>query len=197
MGPLRLAVWDPGTVDPPDLNRQILYTTEDLGFKKAEAACRRLRRVNPDATVDCYSRRIDPESFAATANDGSFVLFDCLDSFAERKGLEGIQDAQGCPIFHGGVEGWCGQAATFRREGRRYGDAFGPDWFRLPTAGKPILPQVCAAIASCQVREYLGWLEDPGSTPLDGALLLYDGKSLTTKIVRLPGGPAGGRNRNE
>ena len=197
LAPLRLAVWDPGILDTPDLNRQILYTAEDLGAKKAEAACRRLKRINPDATVDCYSRPLDPESFAAAETGENFVLFDCLDSFAGRKGLEEIQDARGCPIFHGGVEGWYGQAATFRRDGRRYGDAFGADWFRLPKAGKPILPQVCAAIASCQVREYLGWLEEPGSTPLDGALLLYDGKSLTTNILRLAAGPADGGNRNE
>lgn len=185
LGPIRLVVWDPSSLDPPDLNRQILYTTADIGAQKAKAACRRLRQINPEATVVCHARRLTPETHAAEGPSSGFALFDCLDSFAERKGLATIQETSGCPIFHGGVEGWYGQAATFRPGGRSYRDAFGPEWFRLPKGGKPILPQVCAAIASVQVREYLGWLEDPGTSPLDGALLLYDGKSLTTRILAL------------
>ena len=170
LGPLSLAVWDPATLDAPDLNRQILYTRRDIGAKKANAACRRLKEINPEANVECHAKRLTPETFATESLSSPFVLFDCLDSFSERRGLETIQQVAGCPIFHGGVEGWYGQAATFRPGGTSYRDAFGPEWFRLPKAGKPILPQVCASIASAQVREYLGWLEAPGSSPLDGGL---------------------------
>ncbi|MFP4430952.1 MAG: HesA/MoeB/ThiF family protein [Spirochaetaceae bacterium] len=190
LGPLVLSVWDPATLDAPDLNRQILYTTRDIGAKKARAACRRLKEINPDANVECHAERLAPDTFAPERLSLPFVLFDCLDSFAERKGLETIQQAAGCPIFHGGVEGWYGQAATFRPGGVSYRDAFGPEWFRLPKAGKPILPHVCAAVASAQVREYLGWLEAPGSSPLDGGLLLYDGRTLNTRILAVsPGSP--------
>jgi molybdopterin/thiamine biosynthesis adenylyltransferase len=190
LGPIRLSVWDPASLDAPDLNRQILYTPEEIGAKKADAACRRLKAINPEATVECHAQRLTPETFAAEGLSSGFVLFDCLDSFSERKGLSTIQRASGCPIFHGGVEGWYGQAATFRPGGSGYREAFGPEWFRLPKGGKPILPQVCAAIGSVQVREYLGWLEAPGTSPLDGALLLYDGKTLTTRILALaPGNP--------
>lgn len=192
LGPLRLAVWDPATLDAPDLNRQILYSSQDIGSRKAQAACRRLKEINPEATVDCRAERLTPEAFAEDGPSSEFVLFDCLDSFAERRGLGTIQRLSGCTIFHGGVEGWFGQAATFRPGGRSYSDAFGPEWFRLPKAAKPILPQVCAAIASVQVREYLGWLEAPGTSPLDGAMLLYDGKTLATRILALPSGNAGG-----
>jgi adenylyltransferase/sulfurtransferase len=190
LGPVTLQVWDPGVLDPPDLNRQILYTADDLGSPKAEAACRRLRAVNPEASVSCLSKPITAEDFSdafdSPKTQSSFVLFDCLDSFPARGELEKIRQEYGCTVFHGGVEGWFGQVITFPPGARGYREVFGEGWNSLPRATKPILPSVVSAVASYQVASFVNWLEDPKSNPTAGRMLLYDGKTLELRSVTIP-----------
>ena len=41
-------------VDPPNLNRQILYTQKDIGRNKVDAAKERIISLNPDALIETY-----------------------------------------------------------------------------------------------------------------------------------------------
>ena len=50
---------DPDVVELSNLNRQVVYTEEDLGRPKAEAAVARLRRLNADITVTGARDRAD------------------------------------------------------------------------------------------------------------------------------------------
>ena len=42
------------TVDASNLQRQILFTTEDVGKPKVEVAAKRLKALNPDVTINTY-----------------------------------------------------------------------------------------------------------------------------------------------
>lgn len=53
-----IRVIDQDTVELHNLHRQILYTTEDLYYPKAEASAKRLKRVNPLVTVEPVSENI-------------------------------------------------------------------------------------------------------------------------------------------
>lgn len=187
LGPLTLEIWDPGTLNAPDLNRQILYAEENLGSLKVEAARGRLGAINRELAIHTVSKLLTAESFGleSSLREQTFVLFDCLDNFAGRGEIEMIRRERGCTVFHGGVEGWYGQATTFTPEGGGYPGAFGPDFASIPPATKPILPQTVAAVASFQVGEYLHWCETAGSTPLSSAMLLYDGRSMRVDRVEL------------
>jgi Dinucleotide-utilizing enzymes involved in molybdopterin and thiamine biosynthesis family 2 len=187
LGPLTLELWDPGELNTPDLNRQILYAEADLGRPKVEAAAERLSAINRELTLRpmhgaLSAARFDAESSLA---GGPFVLFDCLDSFAARGELEKIRQARKCPVFHGGVDGWFGQATTFLGSGAGYEGAFGPEFASIPAGPKPILPQTVAATAGFQVSEYLHWCENPEKTPLSSAMLMYDGESMRVDRVEL------------
>src|SRR3954468_24915434 len=48
----RILIVDFDRVDVSNLQRQVLYTSEDEGQPKAEAAARRLRALNPFITVE-------------------------------------------------------------------------------------------------------------------------------------------------
>lgn len=192
LAPLTLEVWDPGIVDAPDLNRQILYRPDAEGRRKAVAAAEELTRINPDLTIRAHALSVSAEAFAehstvgeglesslgaSTPNlDPPFVLFDCLDSFAARAELEMIRRKTGCTVLHGGVEGWYGQATTFPGTGPGYADAFGPDFADVPAAAKAILPSTVAVIAALQVAEYLHIFSGDGSPSLAGTLAIYDGR---------------------
>lgn len=200
LAPLRLELWDPAVLDEPDLNRQILYEESDLGSTKADAAAARLRRINHELTVHPVPFAIDPESFPKhsalaglfssapePADRAPFVIFDCLDSFPARSGLGSIAAEYGAPLFHGGVEGWFGQAATILPESGGYAHRFGPDFATIPRAPKPILPQTVATIAAVQVAEFTHWCIDPASPTLASSLLLYDGMLMRFDRIELAG----------
>ena len=53
----RIGVVDDDVVELSNLQRQILYTTEDIGKGKAETAAVRLRALNPDVRVEPHSVR--------------------------------------------------------------------------------------------------------------------------------------------
>jgi len=212
LAPVTLELWDPAKVDDPDLGRQILYEPDDRGQRKAERAAARLRESNPQATVRAHAEPLDPESFfaaypkwlgeggAAAAGPpqrgkkgpppAAVALFDCLDSFAARRGLEQVQSrlwqaGVSCPIFHGGVESWYGQATTLLPTGGGYARAFGEGYDRGPEAAKPIMPHVVATVAAQQVGELIAWVRRPEATPLSNTLLLYDGREMHTRRVQL------------
>ena len=187
LGPLTIEFWDPGTLNEPDLNRQILYTEGDLGRLKVEAAAEVLRRINGELTLRPVAASLSASAFEAESSlaGKDFVIFDCLDTFSARAELDAIHRRTGAPLFHGGVEGWYGQATTFLDREEGYEKVFGPEYAAIPGAGKPILPQTVAAVASFQVAEYLHWCENPEATPLSSAMLVYDGSSMRVDRVEL------------
>lgn len=187
LGPLTLELWDPGVLNTPDLNRQILYAEADLGRPKVEVAAERLSAINGELTIRTVHGALSAGAFDAESSlvGEPFVLFDCLDSFAARGELEKIRKESNCSVFHGGVDGWFGQATTFLGSGAGYEGAFGPEFASIPAGPKPILPQTVAAIASFQVSEYLHWCENPEKTPLSSAMLMYDGESMRVDRVEL------------
>lgn len=179
LGPIHLDLWDPGFVDAPDLNRQIFYTPDDIGRKKVEIAQEQLFRINQELTIDLHAEPITAAAYSESISDGrSRVVFDCLDSFSARSQLEAIRRSQGVPVFHGGVEGFFGQATTFLPDRLGYEDVFGPGYQDRPPAPKPILPPTVAVIAALQVGEFVHWCSAPHETPLTGTMLLYDGRTM-------------------
>lgn len=187
LGPLTIEFWDPGVLNEPDLNRQILYSEADLHRPKVEAAGEILRRINSELILRPVGKRLTATAFEAESSlrGGQFVIFDCLDTFAARAELDTIHRESGAPLFHGGAEGWYGQATTFLARNEGYAKVFGPEYAEIPAAAKPILPQTVSAVASFEVAEYLHWCESPEETPLSSAMLMYDGRSMRVDRVEL------------
>ncbi len=187
LGPLRMELWDPGVLDAPDLNRQILYGQSDLGASKVAAARARLEDINPELDLTAVPGALDFDRFFETSAlaEEALVIFDCLDSFSARGGLDRIQKSMSCPVFHAGVETWYAQVTTLLPGGGGYARAFGPDFASNSTPPKPILPHVVSMAAAFQVGEFLRWCETPERTPLSDALLLLDAREMRTRRVAL------------
>ena len=81
VGHIRIVESD--TVSPSNLQRQVLYTTAEIGALKAEAAAARLSRLNPGCRLEIVAGRLT----AADASErlhGSDVVVDCTDNYAAR-----------------------------------------------------------------------------------------------------------------
>ncbi len=76
----RLGICDGDTVDMSNLHRQVLYTVDDVGVFKAEAAATKLRRLNPSIQIEPYCKRLNQFNCAKILTHYDLVL-DCTDNF--------------------------------------------------------------------------------------------------------------------
>ncbi|MCF7976234.1 MAG: HesA/MoeB/ThiF family protein [Phycisphaerae bacterium] len=144
-------IYDDGILDPPDLNRQILYTRRDLGLPKADCAQKLLEAINPDVTIVAHAERLTGESVVPEVD----MVVDCLDNFAGRLVLEALFFNRLIPIIHGGASAFFGQVTTLvpgktpplsEIYGRR-------NMEDMPGVPKDIYPPVVTAVASVQASE--------------------------------------------
>lgn len=59
---------DGAILDEPDLGRQVLYRTDDLGLFKAEAAKREILKINPSINIQTYNEHIDSATYPKLIN---------------------------------------------------------------------------------------------------------------------------------
>jgi len=111
MGIGHLGLCDGDKVTLSNLNRQVLFTTEDIGKQKAEAASTRLKTLNPDLKATVYNRNIDNES-AEEIIPKYDIIVDCLDNFETRFILNDTCVKSKKILVHAGISEYYGQLMT-------------------------------------------------------------------------------------
>ncbi len=95
-----------------DLNRQILYCTEDIGLDKVEAAAKRLLDIRPSLRLSLIKRKITKETSFPFEDKGAKIVADCLDNLPSRFVLDKMcRDAEAV-LIHAGIDGLFGQVTT-------------------------------------------------------------------------------------
>lgn len=171
-----LGIIDHDTVDQSNLQRQVLYTHDDLGQPKAATAARKLGRLNPYIRFEVFPERLTRanalEHFAAYD-----IIVDGSDNFPTRYLVNDAAVLTGKPLVFGAIFKFEGQVSVFN-----YAD--GPTYRCLyPTPPRPgavpncadigvlgILPGVIGALQASEVVKIICGI----GTPLSGKLLTYD-----------------------
>ena len=109
-----LGVADSDTASASNLNRQILYSENDLGTAKTDAALDRLRRLNSDLTIVTHPVRLTTANAAAIIAEYD-VIVDCVDSLAARSLINHAALAAGRDVVEAGIEGFHGFVLSVRR----------------------------------------------------------------------------------
>ncbi|MFL5727846.1 MAG: HesA/MoeB/ThiF family protein, partial [Cytophagaceae bacterium] len=78
-----IGIVDSDLVDVSNLQRQILYNTDDIGKSKAETAAKKLALLNPHLTFKTYNLKFSPEN-ALDIMSSYDVVVDGSDNFATR-----------------------------------------------------------------------------------------------------------------
>jgi molybdopterin/thiamine biosynthesis adenylyltransferase len=101
-----LRIVDRDVLELSNLQRQLLYSTDDLalGLPKAELARRRLVAVNPEVEVEAHVLDLRAESIEALL-DGVDVIVDGTDNFETRLLLNDASLKRGVPWVYCGVIG--------------------------------------------------------------------------------------------
>ncbi len=110
----RLRLIDPDRVALSNLQRQILFRTEDCGRLKVEAAAGSLRALNPNVSVEIVDKSIDAGN-ADTLLNGFDVVLDGCDNFETRFAVSDSCWRAGRVLVSGAVGRWDGLLSTFVR----------------------------------------------------------------------------------
>ena len=103
-----LGVADGDHVSPSNLNRQILYKTEDVGRSKSLAAVQRARELNPEVKAIPYEMRLLRDNGPALVRQYDLVV-DASDNLETKDLLNELCVAAARPLVWGAVERCEGQ----------------------------------------------------------------------------------------
>jgi molybdopterin/thiamine biosynthesis adenylyltransferase len=108
----QLTLIDDDTVDLSNLQRQTLFTLQDVGRGKARAAAEWLGRFDPAIAVTVHAARIDASNADALLAGADLVLDGC-DNFATRLAVSDACVRLGVPLTSAALGRFQGQVANF------------------------------------------------------------------------------------
>ncbi len=192
----RIGIIDADKVDDSNLQRQVLYTTHDVGEYKAEAAKKRLLALNPHIQIETYSFAFTSEN-ALKIIELYDVVADGTDNFPTRYLVNDAAVLRGKVNVYASIFRFEGQVSVFNltdkngERGVQYRDLF-------PTPPPPGLVPDCAEggvlgvlpgiIGSMQASEVIKILSGVGE-PLAGRLFIFDAASFTTRVLKVSKNP--------
>jgi adenylyltransferase/sulfurtransferase len=108
----RIGILDFDKVDHSNLQRQILFSTGDVGRPKIQAAADRLRGINPYATIDTYEERLSAAN-ALRIIEPYDIVIDGTDNFPTRYCVNDACVLLNKPNVYGSIFRFEGQATVF------------------------------------------------------------------------------------
>jgi molybdopterin/thiamine biosynthesis adenylyltransferase len=186
VGTLRLIDFD--TVALSNLQRQVLFKTEDVGEPKISSAESALIALNPHVEIDARSERLD-DANASELLDGADIALDGSDDFATRFAVNAACRALDITLISGAVGRWDGQVATFKRGGPCYRCLVPETPPEAETCAQTgIVGALTGVIGSMMALEAVKEIAGAGES-LAGRLLIYDALATQARVVALPRDP--------
>ncbi len=187
-----IGIVDFDVVDNSNLQRQVLFTTEDVGKPKATTAATRLKALNPHVQFIVHNTQLNIEN-ALNIVKNYDVVADGTDNFPTRYLINDACLILNKPNIYGAIFRFEGQASVFNytdktgNKGPNYRDLFPspplpetvPDCAEGGVLG--VLPGI---IGSIQANELIKVIAQIGE-PLSGRLLLFDALNFQTRIIKL------------
>ncbi|HYW77528.1 MAG TPA: HesA/MoeB/ThiF family protein [Gammaproteobacteria bacterium] len=189
-----LGIADDDTLELSNLHRQILYTNEDIGRKKAEAAAERLKAFNPDISAVAHPVRVTADNAVNLMTDYELVV-DATDRLETKFLINDACAKAARPLVHAAVLGFEARVAVFDAgTGPCLRCLFPspPEVPALTCSEAGVLGAITGITGSLQALEAIKWLlkeSNNGLETLLGRLWLLDGRSLQTRVVDLPRDP--------
>lgn len=183
VGILRLV--DHSRVSLADLNATILYRERDLGKNKSTVAERRLKELNPFATVEGQAKTVSEHNVGRLAS-GCHLIIDAMQEQPAADFLNMTAVRHRLPLIHASVSEMDGVLTTFWPGQGPCLACFLPDGplHRHPALMGP-LPGIIGALMSLEALRILGGL----GPALVGRVLIFKGSWFYFKEERLKANP--------
>lgn len=178
-------------VELSNLQRQVLYASEEIGQAKVHVAAKKLRGLNPDVTVVPHATRLEHSNAIQLLSEYD-VIVDGSDNFPTRYLVNDVCVQLGKPNVFGSVLGFEGQASLFVPDGPCYRCVFSqaPPEGTIPSCAEAgVIGVIAGLIGMIQASETIKWILGIGET-LAGRLLLVDALAMRFDEVRIERRPA-------
>ncbi len=199
-----IGVVDFDVVDDSNLQRQVLFTVDDVGKPKVEAAKERIKGLNPHVEIIVHNTMLTSANALDIIKDYDLVA-DGTDNFPTRYLVNDACVLLGKTNVYASIYRFEGQVSVFN-----YTDdtgATGPNYRDLfPEPPPPGLVPSCAEggvigvlpgiVGSLQANEVIKVISGVGD-PLSGRLFLFDAATFTTRTLKVykdPENPLTGEN---
>lgn len=183
----RLGIVDFDRVDVSNLQRQILFTEDDVGMPKAEVAARRLKRMNPCIEVEAIEVRFGADNALEILRRYD-VIVDGSDNFPTRYLVNDACVLAGKPLIYGAIYTFQGQVSVFNfQDGPTYRCLFAqpPDPEDAPSCSEigvlGVLPGIIGTAQACEAIKVITGVGEP----LSGKLLMWDALSMKQEIIKI------------
>ena len=192
-----IGIVDFDIVDESNLQRQVLFSVDDVGKSKAQTARTKLAALNPHINIYVHETRFTRENALELVSQYDIVA-DGTDNFPTRYLVNDACVLAGKVNVYASIFQFEGQVSVFNfplAEGTR-----GPNYRDMfPEPPPPGLVPNCAEggvlgvlpgiVGSLQANEVIKVLTGIGD-PLVGRLFLFDAASFTTRILKIQKNPA-------
>lgn len=183
----KIGVADFDTVGISNLQRQILFSTDDLQKRKVDIAEEKLRKLNPDVSVAKYPYRVDINNIEDIISEYDVVI-DATDNFTARYLVSDCCHLNGKPLIEGAVIGFTGILMTIipgKTPCYRCLYPVPPKEGAVPTCSDiGIMGMVTGTIGSLQALEAVKVILGIGET-LSGRVLFFDGLDMSFREMKL------------
>ena len=188
-----IGIIDGDVVSESNLNRQILYSMQDIGKPKALLAAGRLECLNAEIKITAIPTMLTDENAAKIINDYDMLAL-CTDSLEARRVGNRACAAAGIPFVDGAVSGFHGTVMTIvPGETACYECIQG---FLVQPKGKiPILGAMAAWIGCAEALSVIRLLLGADDFSR-GAVLFFDGKEMSVERVLVEKSPGCMCNRH-
>jgi molybdopterin/thiamine biosynthesis adenylyltransferase len=186
----KLTLVDHDRVELTNLQRQILHTTERIGWPKVKSAALAMQQINPDVEIVALEEKADAKRLQELVAAADIVL-DCCDNFQTRHAVNRACVAAQVPLVSGAVIGFDGQISVFdarHADSPCYACLFPPQdsYEETLCSNSGVFAPLVGIIGSMQAAEALKTLMQTGQN-LQGRLQLMDGLRMewnTIKVAR-------------
>src|SRR5690606_22148555 len=108
----KIGIVDNDRIELSNLQRQVLFSTKEIGLYKAEVTAAKLRLLNPEIEILEYVLYLSTENAIERIEAYDMVL-DCTDNFATRYLLSDVCALLDKPLVFGAIYRYEGQLAVF------------------------------------------------------------------------------------
>ena len=193
-----LTIIDDDIISISNLQRQVLFTENDVGQSKVKVAKKRALEINPDILINMVNQRLTAQHFF---EEGAafFAPFDAIidgtDNYQTRLLVSDLSVRHKVPLVSAAIGQFQGQLGTFRGwEADKpcyrcfVGDAHDPDdCDNCSEVG--VLGAMVGLMGSFAAMEAIRVVTGFGDDP-SGKLQLFDGLAPTMRTIKLPKDPS-------